>query len=1590
MAWNAITKNNTAYPMNNAFTGGGFATPAMQGNTLARMFSPGSEITPPETPILDPFAGRSHTRYEVPDTSKVVDLGEIVMFTMQSNNENFMTREVLPLVPWGWAVRTFKWAVWNFPQVAIHPTPETAPPRFLSFNKLSETTTLIRFAIGQHMSSEYAKTDMGRANQQYNLQQIEYSVQACLSNLATSALHGAQRQNRQRMEQLGQYAEVDVEKARMREVIQFCRPQKDEHGFQMMYEDVLAEMSKIGGTATSAILTTKLNTLVLTKPELTEYYRRGPQAPALVDSPSRSFLPNGVKVYYTRTFPERFGLDTNMWQKLTQIGNYHKSMELKEIRSGDCNYMKRYCSGIRNISIYNQESDAMHTITPTEMLDNSQLFRSDGKLRSIDEVVGSSRGGGASYSYYDDDDYYDGHLGGHHGKGGGGGGGGGSSPEESDFLTFESNDMPPAPQTVAEAFGAPKSSGGGASRSKKPVVPSNGALEVFGQLREKDFSWTDIKETGTMIVARLAKFGKSSYEAFGEKISNGLRLYRSMCQRDVDMDFLTLALKNHMIDCYRKLRPGLARTPVTEDAKNAGVPASLKSVWTDAAAGGDSSIVDEFVKRSCWTTDANGITRLRGSEDGSAGVPPLPMGSDAEYPEAVGKRFQNLTGYASFKGFKAMASAYRGGNPLASTRYNTEELKVAAEMVDALDDAARHMKLMLPGCQCFFETGDGSNRSDGEVIFEQLMNGVGLEAWINTNKLRNFVMTAAEKDVLDNKVADKPANFRGEADIPKDIIGNVAGLQVIWPDVVAGSLSKYYSAGSGEEINVIPSFVKVVGARFKKIGTDKKFSPAWIKAAGGLTLSVGVTADDKQKLADLSRRVMQWAETDGAPLTAAFGNATAVQTMIDYSNGTLPLFVSTANAAESFVALWGPLRLKLYSSVLQSLMYAAAVFSNDSQVSSFLKAVAVLDGFVRATSEGMDYYAGLSGFDLAAAEKTIIATKSSLFLLRSEVFKGLLGYIFPGDTSPELAAMKRQLEEAEREDGEWLASLGAVGAAAVSFPLPFLKGIFTRSRDKDKVFLKGLKNNTLLAGAANQLLFSPPDDYLAQALGRTFKDVPGEFPSAPQAGIGGKGARTTAGLWRPSEKGPARRLVSEDGDDDDDYDDGDDDGGGGGGGFFDPSFHGLSQEAFVKTDLVIPSDQLKYLFQKNDAASSRAYFDVRVTNPKKPGDFISYDAQDGLMAHARNVRDNFRHKVTNAMSKMANHAAALNVKWVDVPLLSVEQRMGTTFFGPSLTDESGYKGLACGLRMKAAVTRSFAMACQHLDVHCLDVMEKCASLLWMCTEFTYDACVALVTHNLRLPLNFLVVRPHMNYLMEMCAILSTGIDALGFTAIAGRDYNVGFTTLTKEMNGHLSFWANCIVTKPENVVIVRNLMSVGFGPGGGVGWFQPGHSYDPKTLGDHKEPSRSAGSSPSLMCLALPFTENTTRNYICLNGRLEHLEDGYGGSSVIIRSSDDPELHYSTAARYNRIWGWRGQADSQFMETVGESNYPLFNKTCYSGMTMYTNVSTKEHPNGPITHMTRNQGHWGPEIGPGCKDIYRGAAKPFPKFEYEKKYVTVS
>lgn len=1583
----------------NAFTGGSFAISDPQSNTVMKMFAPGAEIQPPSTPILDPFTAKLRTRYEIPDTSKTVNLGEFVMFTTLTNKENFMTRDIYPLVDWGWSVRTFGWSIWNFPQHPVRPTPETAPPRFLASAKIGETTQLMRFSIGQHMSNEYAKTTMGQSNQGYNLEQMEYSVQETLNLLAIQELNRCQLKHRQLLEKFGDYKVVDIETLMLKEVRQFCRPQKSERGFQTLYEEVALDMARIGGKANSAILTSRINTLILAKPEMTEYYRAGPAGPAIVANPNRSFLPNGITVYYTKSYPERFRMKESPWESITQIGGYHKSMELQVIKDADGQYLKNYTSKVRDIHIYNQETDAMHVVPVDEMIHHSHVWREDGTVRGIFEPPATNRSRGSVITPSDIDTGY------------------------SDFLSFEPEDIAHYQTlSIQDSFqdqNARDSAIYNMHADLKSITSDQlpKGLEVFGQLRPQHFGSHNVRETGEMIMYRLATLAQMDPHVFSHKISAGLRLYSEMCKHAPDLDFVNLTIKNYLWDLYTAKYTSVKEEVNANDGNKTYLTETTHGLTLDELY---KKAMKAFLEQDDWLN----IARLKKDLNGFL---PLPKRYFPEYDTRV---FNRLTGFACYGGFRSMRDAYKSNETMITKRYIMGDLKIASDFVDVMEHIAAHIPSLLPECQSFQEVLTGK-KTGGEVIAEQFFNMVGIPLWVNMKKSNLFLLPDGSYNKLAG-VAKDATKYHGATVVdiwnPATTSAKREALNArgeYFTDIVHASLHRFYSGESSDGSNVLETLSRMTQQRLKKYkGKTTDFTTLLSKTkAMGTTTFDTTTNYGIKSVTDVFKLLNQWIKPTVARQVGSKdawevkdkGSWLADTTTVaipklklsevrDANYGVaVGLALSSPFLEDDFMCLFGPLRLQLYGLVLQAMILACGLNDDSKVLEAFLKFNSLMLPFFEAEKvyDGDTVNAALAfsasnnliplkrndasvgvltnEYKLAAARKAAYHSGSDGIPGIAQAFKTMLTEVF-GDVSDsrlqaDIRNIMTTLAEAERTEAKYEAKLTSfvTKTTKTSLNLPFLEYLGLHGEDAQITIDN--PNTTTLDVYAKTFI----EEKLSKVLGLRLSDSAEDYGFASQAMIGGRGGSTLHRLGMGSP-----HVTVDDMADDNNF-------------------------SFVLTPLVISADQVDDLFNgKNAPNMCKQIFDVRVGQPYDPSKYVPIDGQQEYLRNVKAINT----KAIKSQYDVGSGGGTYTFHWVDVPMLRVDKRTKITFFGPSFRrghfnrhqslsrnhkSRRGGTGVGAGgvsdsnvvtlpvvagIRMSSFFTKSFVRVCNELDNNCLNDLERCLALCWMTTSFTRQSFHMLQKRNIRIPMNFLIVRPHANYLMEKCAILAPGVNDLGFMAIAGKDYTTGFTTLTKEMYGHLSFWASPITMHPQNCRIIQNLMCIGYGHGGGVDW------YDPVTYNPHKvcNTNKPQNGSESLMCLAIPFTENITRQYIVTSGRLQHIDEGYGSSSSVAKQKGDDVPHFNTYMRYNFIWKWRDPKDSQLMQNMGNTGtYPLYNKICWSGFTLY-NDTTSSTPK----YATLNKGHWGENEGPTCQAIREGAVEVFPNFEYNKKYHIVA
>lgn len=1567
-------------------------------NSLSSMFSPGADNVGPSIPIMDPFAGKLHSRFEVPDTMGTINMGDIVVFFMISDGESFYTSEILPPVEWNWAIKRINYGTWVFPQYAVQPTPETAPPRFVESYQFNDTTTLERFSIGQHMSVEYMKTARGQDNQRYNLKQIALTIQESTNLRIIRAILDCKRRVAERREIYGHYTPSDLEEEFRNEVSRAFRIQKEEHGFLTMWEEILREMKRVGGTADSVIITTRANTLVLARKEYTDYMKAGPAGPATVRDPNRSVLPANFKVYYSNTYPERYGSSTGPWQQLMQLGTYNQSRELSVIRSRSEDYFKSYDSKVRSVWIFDVDANKFIEVELGDMIKNCMIWDSNGHLK----VPGTGRtfSGGApirDFLTMDERSMW--------------------SSEHWQKNDFEGHDLSESSfggvgGVGYSKFAGSKSSGStgsamdrvNATRSKSRLVSAlkrdDGvrAIGLIGHLDEAHFGVQDMQDSGSMILHRIADMTGRSAAELVSAIQEGLSLSGDMARRPIDYDWLDYVIRNAILAMYRSMS-----VLSDKSTNNAQVTTPhLNDCYIDQGAAGPKDVwkkIQEYCLRDAHNISDQQQQKLRILKNVFEHnlCLPLPVLSDAN-DKFNDRAFPNLTGYHSYAGFCEMGKLYKSGSqiPRLQTRYNMKELEVAAKFVDAIEIFAQGLETILPECALFASERDGSisqnnlrgssSSNRARLIAEKVFNMGGLNIWVNLQKHHLFI--------IDNGTADK-----WNTSIAEPIIGDgTTGIANVNDFVSAGNaeLGEWYQSinrnamGSyfGDLLEKVPTVIDIF---LKQYATGKQ----WAALASKFDIDAANITAIANAPENLLNMVLCWVQpifykpilngpSSGLMLTAGTNGHHAIATAgtlaaLHRGVGSTAYQLSAENhiMADNCILLSGPLRLAIYEAALKAVTLGHKHLG-DKDPQKFLQLLLDINTIMApsdktrlpglsAAVHGNQYPAHIlpsytanvnflnkmiTKWHLPATVNMVTGVGMTNFAaIIKEIYKEYFGdipklknYLSQLNVSLDNAA----LEETKYETELTTISNGtALARNTIRFPiLHNLRG----KKEKDFTISSDFRGDAM---SAENFLKSIVFPHLSNVLGVKLQ----------RAEFGGDYDDVRIGAKSGKQKQKASKLLS----------------------MFDTQkakedenqAYGYSKEvsSFFKTSLVFSAEQIQELGMSNFGSNlpgANAHFDLRPTNP---GDYAKY-VSVGKIRTLVNLIEQF-----NSRDDIYSENFMQRPHWRAIPLLHADKKIKHTFFGAPMGTGFRYAG-GCGLPVGDFLNKSFTNTAYQLDRSKCSAAVKMLTLLYMSSAFSLVTMLALVAGNVRVPMNIALARPHRNVVSESCAILSTGKEKLGCLVVACRDYVTGQSVLTKEWNGHASYWCAPMIYHPENVYVQHNVMMVGYGTGHGVRFYNRKDNYGPGQFCGKHTPN---ANWPSLFCFAVPFTEIIDREYINTPGKIPHLADST--QSTQIRASEDMrrEQHYSTCERYNEIWNFNTTTDSGLMRIMGSNGtLPAYNTQCYQDTAFYWDPYKKK-----VAYVALGTGHLGKNVGPGFKEIMQGKVVSIKDFEYEKQYMVV-
>lgn len=343
----------------------------------------------PRTGKTNPLAGRNVSMFNGDEAyeGQALQLPPTLMDWMWTANQTFYTEVVLP-----WKVVDdiyVEWVVWEANAHIMPQNPHQGVARNVTQRRSAHRAALIRRGIGMQFEHDWARTKLGRESIIIGLGQIVRSRQETANVEVIRALLCASHWYQQWVRENGQVRRLDHLEYLKQQRDYFAYFQKEKNAPALWDSFSDAEAWAYHGRFDTIILPERmLNYVAKVRPEQTDYYVKGPNAPGNVDGTFRvaldpalmqdSAIPrvflNGKSVYPARAFHVDGTEPLNMLAKPVQMGEYNWMTD------EHCQYDEGYNSNERDIMIYDEDRDRFAKFTLRDALKYCGLFDTQGEL----------------------------------------------------------------------------------------------------------------------------------------------------------------------------------------------------------------------------------------------------------------------------------------------------------------------------------------------------------------------------------------------------------------------------------------------------------------------------------------------------------------------------------------------------------------------------------------------------------------------------------------------------------------------------------------------------------------------------------------------------------------------------------------------------------------------------------------------------------------------------------------------------------------------------------------------------------------------------------------------------------------------------------------------------------------------------------------------------------------------------------------------------------------------------------------------------------------------------------------------------------
>lgn len=261
----------------------------------------------------------------------------------------------------------------------------------------------------------------------------------------------------------------------------------------------------------------------------------------------------------------------------------------------------------------------------------------------------------------------------------------------------------------------------------------------------------------------------------------------------------------------------------------------------------------------------------------------------------------------------------------------------------------------------------------------------------------------------------------------------------------------------------------------------------------------------------------------------------------------------------------------------------------------------------------------------------------------------------------------------------------------------------------------------------------------------------------------------------------------------------------------------------------------------------------------------------------------------------------------------------------------------------------------------LDALQRIASIVYYGAPWRYETLSNFDSNNILMPVNFLGFRVGL-YEMALGIKCKAGGET-GWSYFGHSDFMLADDAAIKVHYGNYTHYGKSVIHRPENVFIAYDIFPNRCLGGLGCRAYENRGQYQPQDQMFERD----------IFYIMVPFTETTFDKVMSMAGRF------YTYMDAGMLDDEDPanrKLHYTTAAYYNRVWGWYSEEEVPI--ELDEPMYRLMNPG--QNMNIWQGAQGTYNPDSHKfdKNIIRNKSPWGPNVAEGCRASRNGQMERVP------------